>query len=86
MSTVSKLMESENLGKLISAQRSLDKASALFDEVFDEEGAPNEREEVQEAFYDAKADCEKKIERMMGAVVYHELFYPSDKKSSTCNQ
>lgn len=78
MSTVHDLLANENLAKLISAQRSMDKASAMFDEVFSEEGAPRDIEEVQEGFFDAKADMEKKIERMMGTVVYHALFPATD--------
>jgi len=74
MRTVRDLVANENLAKLISAQRSLDKAAAMFDDVFDEEGAPCDVEEVQEGFYTAKGDMEKKIERMMGTVVYHDLF------------
>lgn len=83
MRTVSQLVENENLGKLIKAQRSLDKASSLFDEVFDEEGAPNEVEEVQEGFFSAVADCEKKLERLIGAVVYHDLFRSEYVNSTT---
>lgn len=74
MRSVYQLTENVNLGKLIQAQRYLIKASALFDEVFAEEGAPNEYEAEQEGFYDSLAGCQKKIEHLIGAVVYHDLF------------
>jgi len=68
------LVDSVNLAKLIVAKRSLDKAVDNFDEVWEEEGAPCEVESEQEVLYDAVATIEKRIERLMGAVVFHELF------------
>ena len=75
------LQDCENLAKLVQAKRHLDKASGIFNDVFDEEGAPNDIEDVQERFFDAIADCEKMIERLVGASVYHYLF--TDDNSST---
>lgn len=77
MRTVRDLVENENLGKLITAKRSFDRASGLFDEVFSEEGAPCDIEPVQEEFFNSLADCEKKLERLIGTVVYNDLFNPS---------
>jgi len=77
MRTVRDLVSNENLGKLIAAQRSFDKAAAMFNEVFNEEGAPCDVEPVQEEFFNSLADCEKKLERLIGTVVYHDLFPPT---------
>ena len=76
MRTVRNLIENENLAKLIQVQRSLEKASAIFDEVFRAEGAPDDTESVQEEFFNSLAGCEKMIERLIGTVVYHDLFVP----------
>ena len=76
MRTVRDLVANVNLGKLITAQRNFDKASKLFDEVFNEEGSPCDVESVQEEFFNSLADCEKKLERLIGTVVYHDLFPP----------
>lgn len=77
MRTVRDLVANENLGKLIAAQRSFDKAANMFNEVFNEEGAPCDVEPVQEEFFNSLADCEKKLERLIGTVVYHDLFPPN---------
>ena len=75
MRTIHDLVANENLAKLISAKRYLDKAANFFDEVFDEEGAPCDVEPIQEGFFDSLSDCEKKLERLIGTVVYHDLFH-----------
>ena len=75
MRTVRDLLASENLAKLIAAQRSLDRAAELFGEVFEEEGSTNDRAIVNDGFFYAIADCYKSIERLMGSVVYSELFF-----------
>jgi len=74
MAHVSDLLASENLGRLIAAKRNIDNAALLYDTVFHEEGSPNEAETEQEAFYDAVCIIDKRLERLMGAVVFHELF------------
>lgn len=74
MRTVRDLLASEYLAKLIAAQRSLDKAAEMFGDVFDELGSPNDRDKVREQFFQAIGDCSMSIERLMGTVVFMELF------------
>lgn len=74
MSSILHLAENENLGKLVAAQRYLEKAANLFDQVFKDVGGDGEVEEVQEGFNDAIGVCELKIEHLVGKVVYLDLF------------
>lgn len=81
MSHVSDLLACENLGRLIKAKRSLEMAAELFSAVFQENGAPCEEESEHAAFYASLTDCGKHIERLMGAVVYYELFIKNQEEN-----
>lgn len=68
------LADNEQVAKLIEAQRHMDKAAALFTEVFSKDGAPNDEEPVLEKFHSSMGDCCKCVERLAGAVVYNAIF------------
>lgn len=74
MRTVLDLAGNVDLAKLREAQRHLDKAASLFDEVFSNEGHADDTETVREPFHSALGDCGRMMERLVGSVVYNDIF------------
>lgn len=74
MKPVIRLNYNDNLWGLMEAKRHLDKASALFDRIFEEDGAPCDEKGVDEAFFGHITGAEKCLERLVGTVVYKNIF------------
>ena len=74
MARVDDLLKSEGLGKLIKAQECLDQSLSLYDEVFEQDGAPAEVESEQEAVCNTIVSLSMHIAHLMGYVVHHALF------------
>jgi hypothetical protein len=81
MKSVISLNNNENLWSLMEAQRCLDKATDIFDSIFEDQGSPCDEKCVSDIFFTHITGAEKCIERLVGTVVYNDIF--STIKSAT---